>query len=86
MNEEQIQFTKQAMGDMQRRIDTLERTILKMEESGKFEDDDPRFEKMQDDIAQMQKMLMKLGLLIGDRPYKMEHPSIDEPKNLKGIE
>ena len=87
MNKEQIQFTKEAMKDMRGRIDTLERTIIKMEESGKFEDSDPRFEKMQDDISQMEKMLMKLGLLIGDRPCKMEHPSLDDPqpKNIKGV-
>lgn len=86
MNENQIILTKEAMKDMRRRIETLETTILKMEQSGKFEDDDPRFERMQNDISQMEKMLTKLGLLIGDRPYKMEHPSIDEPKNIKGTE
>ena len=76
---------RQMVNDMQNRINTLERVIIKMEQSGKFDLDDPRFERMHDQIYDMTQMMTKLCMITGDRPYKLEHPSLDNPKcNNKG--
>ena len=84
MTPEQI---KHLVRDMQQRINSLEMTIIKMEQSGKFDLEDPRFERMQDQIFEMTQLMTKLSMMNGDRPYKLEHPSLDNPKcNNKGDE
>lgn len=71
---------EQIVNDMKQRINSLEMTVIKMEQSGKFDPDDPRFERMQDQIYEMTQMMTRLSILNGDRPYKLEHPSLDNPK------
>ena len=78
MNKQQL---IEVVQDMRMRISSLENTIMKMEMSGKFDVDDPRFKTLQDHLWQMEKQMSDLCLMIGDRPYKMEHPSLDrKPK------
>ena len=79
------QQIKHLVNDMKQRINSLEMTIIKMEQSGKFDLADPRFERMQDQIYDMTQLMTKLSMMNGDRPYKLEHPSLDNPKcNNKG--
>jgi hypothetical protein len=77
MNKIQIQAIIQ---DMRDRITNLQVTIMKMEQSGKFEPDDPRFDKLHSQIYDMEMQMSKLGIMIGERPYRMEGSVLDKPK------
>jgi len=83
MNEKDIKSIKSIIQDMRQRIESLEMTIIKMQQSGKFEPDDPRFEKLEKNIWDMTQHMTNLSIMAGDRPYKLEHPSLDSPKRKK---
>ena len=73
---------KEIVADMRSRINSLETALVKMEQSGKFDPDDPRFESIQNQIWHMTQLMTNLSLAAGDRPYKLEHPSLDKPRTL----
>ena len=56
---------------MKNRVSSLEVAIMKMEQSGKFDPEDHRFDSLQDQIAEMYNMISKLGIMIGKEPYKV---------------
>jgi|DEB0MinimDraft_6_1074348.scaffolds.fasta_scaffold10879_6 hypothetical protein len=56
---------------MKNRVSSLEVAIMKMEQSGKFDPEDPRFDSLQDQIAEMYNLITKLGIMIGKEPYKV---------------
>ena len=50
---------KEIVADMRSRINSLEMALVKMEQSGKFDPDDPRFESIQNQIWHKPRTLHK---------------------------
>jgi two-component sensor histidine kinase len=67
--------TIQMLEEMQMRIDSLQHTIDKMIMSGKFDNDDPRFAKLEDNIHTMETMMMQVARNSGIKPYNINWPT-----------
>jgi len=67
--------TLQMLEEMQMRIDSLQHTIDKMIMSGKFEQDDPRFARLEDNIHTMETMMSQVARNSGIKPYNINWPT-----------